>query len=99
MTDRDRTAAESGKSVTADGGTATRQTPETAAAKYPTVLDVVVAGDRALATVEKGDVSIVVEAPAGISAVELEATLDGVPESIAKTAKSFETVSVKKESR
>ncbi|VTT88010.1 hypothetical protein DM2_1344 [Halorubrum sp. DM2] len=89
MTERDRTAAENRESVATDGGTATRQTPETAATEHPTVLDVDVVGDRALATVERGDVSIVVEAPAGISAEELEETLSGVPESIAKTTERF----------
>ncbi|OYR55248.1 hypothetical protein DJ70_12460 [Halorubrum halodurans] len=48
-----------------------------------------VVGDRALASVEKGDVSILVEAPAGISADELEATLNGVPESIEQTTERF----------
>jgi hypothetical protein len=37
------------------------ETPQTAATEHPTVLDVDVVGDRALASVEKGDVSIVVE--------------------------------------
>ncbi|SMO81519.1 hypothetical protein [Halorubrum cibi] len=64
-------------------------TPETAASEQPTVLDVDVVGDRALASVERGDVSIVVEAPAGISAEELEATLNGVPESIERTTERF----------
>ena len=51
--------------------------------------DVDVVGDRALASVEKGDVSVVVEAPAGISAAELEQTLSGVPESIERTTERF----------
>jgi len=65
------------------------ETPATAATEHPAVLDVDVVGDRTLATVEKGDVSLVLEAPAGISAAELEATLAGVPESIEKTAERF----------
>ena len=36
-------------------------TPTEASPEHPTVLDVDVVGDRALASVEKGDVSIVVE--------------------------------------
>ena len=65
------------------------KTPATAAPEQPTVLDVEVVGDRALATAERGDVSIVLEAPAGISAEELEETLSGVPESIEKTTERF----------
>lgn len=65
------------------------KTPATAAPEQPTVLDVEVVGDRALATAERGDVSIVVEAPAGISAKELEETLSGVPESIEQTIERF----------
>ncbi|GAA0507861.1 hypothetical protein SAMN04488066_101366 [Halorubrum aquaticum] len=64
-------------------------TPETAATEHPAVLDIDVVGDRALASVEKGDVSILVEAPAGISAAELEQTLRGVPESIERTTERF----------
>jgi len=75
--------------VATDGGTVRRETPQTAATEHPTVLDVDVVGDRALASVEKGDVSIVVEAPAGISAEELEQTLSGVPESIERTTERF----------
>jgi len=77
MTDRDRTSPESLKSVVTDGETATRQTPEAAATEHPTTLDIDVVGDRALTSVERGDVSIVVEAPAGISAEELEKILSG----------------------
>ena len=90
MTEPDSTAAESHQGLTMNGRVATRKTPETAATEHPAVLDVDVTGDRALASVEKGDISLVVEAPAGISAVELEATLAGVPESIEKTAERFE---------
>jgi len=65
------------------------ETPTEAAPEQPTVLDVDVVGDRALATAERGDVSVVVEAPAGISAEELEQTLSGVPESIERTTERF----------
>lgn len=65
------------------------ETPATAAATHPAVLDVEVVGDRMLATVESGDVSVVVEAPAGISESELEATLSDVPERIERTAELF----------
>ena len=65
------------------------ETPQEAAPEQPTVLDVDVVGDRALATAERGDVSVVVEAPAGISAEELEETLSGVPESIERTTERF----------
>jgi len=51
--------------VATDGGTVRRETPQTAATEHPTVLDIDVVGDRALASVERGDVSLVVEAPAG----------------------------------
>ena len=63
--------------------------PTTSAATHPTVLDVEIVGDRMLATVERGDVAVVVEAPAGISEEELEATLDDVPERIERTADLF----------
>lgn len=66
------------------------QTPETAAPEQPTVIDVDVVGDRVLASVERGDVAIVVEAPAGISEEELEATLENVPERIDRTAELFD---------
>jgi hypothetical protein len=66
------------------------QTPETAAPEQPTVLDVDVVGDRVLASVDRGDVSLVVEAPAGISAGELEAVLEDVPESIEETINLFD---------
>ena len=90
MTESDSTAPEGRQGITMDGRVATRKTPETAATEHPAVLDVDVTGDRALASVEKGDISLVVEAPAGISAAELEASLAGVPESIEKTAERFE---------
>lgn len=65
------------------------KTPSTSAATHSTVLDVEIVGDRMLATVERGDVAVVVEAPAGISEEELEATLSDVPESIERTAELF----------
>jgi len=65
------------------------ETPQEAAPEQPTVLDVDVVGDRMLASVEKGDVSVVVEAPAGTSEDELEATLADVPERIERTAELF----------
>ena len=65
------------------------ETPREAAPKKPTVLDVTVVGDRTLASVERGDVSLVLEAPAGISAEELEQTLAGLPESIERTTERF----------
>ena len=79
---------EKGTALT-DGGTIRRETPDTAATDHPAVLDVDVVGDRALASVEKGDVSLLVEAPAGISAEELEETLSEVPESIERTTERF----------
>ena len=89
MTESDSTAPESRRGLTMNGRTARRKTPATAATEHPAVLDVEVTGDRALASVEKGDISLVVEAPAGISAAELEATLAGVPESIEKMTERF----------
>lgn len=68
----------------------TEETPATAATEHPAVLDIDVVGDRVLGSVEKGDVSIIVEAPAGVSAEELAATLDGVPESFERTTERFE---------
>ena len=65
------------------------KTPQEAAPEQPAVLDVDVVGDRMLASVEKGDVSVVVEAPAGTSEDELEATLADVPERIERTAELF----------
>jgi len=78
-----------GDEVATDGGAVPEETPTEAAPEKPAVLDVDVVGDRALASVEKGDVSVVVEAPAGISAAELEQTLSGVPESIERTTERF----------
>ncbi|WP_256403269.1 hypothetical protein [Halorubrum salinum] len=75
--------------VATDGGTAPREPQPGSASTQPTVLDVEISGDRVLGTAERGDVSIVVEAPAGISADELEQTLSGVPESIERTTERF----------
>ena len=67
----------------------TKKTPSTAATEQPAVLGADVVGDRVLASCEKGDVSVVVEAPAGISEEELEATLEDIPESIERTTELF----------
>lgn len=53
------------------------------------MLNVEVVGDRVLASVQEGDVSVVVEAPAGTSEDELKATLEDVPERIERTAELF----------
>jgi len=66
------------------------ETPQEAAPEKPAVLDVKVEGDRVLAGCDRGDVSVAVEAPTGISAAELEAALEGVPESIERTAERFD---------
>lgn len=60
-------------------------TPATPAAEQPVVLSADVEGDRVLAGAERGDIAVVVEAPTGISAAELEEALEGVPESIERT--------------
>jgi len=65
------------------------ETPQEAAPEQPAVLDVDVVGDRMLASVEKGDVSVVVEAPSGTSEDEFEATLDDIPKRIERTAELF----------
>jgi len=65
------------------------ETPQESAPEQPTVLDVEVEGDRMLGKAEQGDVSVVVEAPAGISEEELEATLADVPAKIERTAELF----------
>ncbi|RLM53711.1 hypothetical protein DVK02_12760 [Halobellus sp. Atlit-31R] len=56
----------------------------------PAVIDVDVVGDRVLATVERGDIAIVVEGPAGISGDEVDELLDDVPEKIEEVAELFE---------
>ncbi|WP_256948586.1 hypothetical protein [Halorubrum ezzemoulense] len=75
--------------VATDGGTTRRGTPEEAAPEQPTVLNVEIVGDRMLASAERGDISLVVEAPAGTSEDELEAVLDEVPAKIERTADLF----------
>ena len=65
------------------------ETPQEAAPEQPTVLDVEISGDRMLASAECGDISLVVEAPAGTSEEEISETLSGVPESIERTSKRF----------
>jgi len=65
------------------------ETPQEAAPEQPTVLNVEISGDRMLASAERGDISLVVEAPAGTSEEEIEATLDEVPEKIERTADLF----------
>lgn len=65
------------------------ETPQEAAPEQPTVLNVEVEGDRMLASAECGDISIVVEAPAGTSEEYLKATLDDVPEKMERTADLF----------
>ena len=72
-----------------EGSMSVDETPREAAPEQPAVLDVDVVGDRMLASVEKGDVSVVVEAPVGTSEDELKATLDDVPERIERTAELF----------
>ena len=63
--------------------------PQEAATEHPTVLDVEIEGDRMLASAERGDISLVVEAPAGTSEEEIAATLDEVPAKIERTADLF----------
>jgi len=55
----------------------------------PAVLDVDVSGDRVLATVERGEISVVVEAPVGHSAEEVEALLEDVPSKIETVTEMF----------
>lgn len=62
----------------------------TTAADAPTVLDVELEGDRVLARVDQGDVSVLVAAPAGIPGDELEAVLEEVPTRLERTVALFE---------
>ncbi|WP_256289634.1 hypothetical protein [Halobellus inordinatus] len=62
---------------------------DTTASKPPAVIDVDVVGDRVLATVDRGDVSIVVGGPAGTSGEELKELLGDVPEKIEFVAELF----------
>ena len=56
----------------------------------PIVLECDLHGDQAIVTAERGDVSVIVAAPAGISAAEIEPLLEGVPESIENVAELFD---------
>jgi len=73
-----------------DGGVARQATPPTAVTEQPVVLDVELSGDRVLARVDRGDVSVLVEAPAGISADELEGVLEEVPTRLKRTVALFD---------
>ena len=73
-----------------DGGVTRQATPTTAATEQPVVLDVELSGDRVLARVDRGDVSVLVEAPAGISADELEGVLEEVPTRLKRTVALFD---------
>ena len=66
------------------------RTPQEAAPEQPAVLDVEVEGDRVLGLAERGDVALVIEAPAGISKEEFEATLGDLPERMTRTAELFD---------
>jgi hypothetical protein len=55
----------------------------------PAVIDVDVEGDRVLATVDRGEIAVVVEGPVGISADEVEALLDDVPSKIETVTELF----------
>ncbi len=61
----------------------------TATTDLPPVLSAEVEGDRVLATAEIGEISVVVEAPVGVTASELSAVLADVPESIVRTTERF----------
>ena len=65
-------------------------TAATTATDAPTVLDVDLEGDRVLARVDQGDVSVLVEAPAGIADAELEAVLEAVPTRLERTVALFD---------
>ncbi|EMA63181.1 hypothetical protein C470_03601 [Halorubrum distributum JCM 13561] len=72
-----------------DGGAIPDETPQEAAPEQPTVLNVEISGDRMLASAERGDISLVVEAPAGTSEDELAEALEDVPGKIERTADLF----------
>jgi ABC-type transporter Mla MlaB component len=55
----------------------------------PAVLDVDVEGDRVLVAVDRGELSLVVEAPREIEAADLEALLTDVPEKVETVAELF----------
>lgn len=67
------------------------RTPKAEAAKQPIVIDCDVQGDRVLARVDRGDIALVVEAPAGVSESELDAALEDIPECIERTTERFYT--------
>mgnify|MGYP006866531588 FL=1 len=73
-----------------DGGVTRQTTPTTAATEQPVVLDVELSGDRVLARVDRGDVSVLVEAPAGIGEEELEGVLEEVPTRLERTVALFD---------
>jgi len=73
-----------------DGGVTRQATPTTAATEQPVVLDVELSGDRVLARVDRGDVSVLVEAPAGISEDELASVLEEVPTRLERTVALFD---------
>ena len=73
-----------------DGGVTRQATPTTAATEQPVVLDVELSGDRVLARVDRGDVSVLVEAPAGIGEEELEGVLEEVPTRLERTVALFD---------
>jgi len=73
-----------------DGGVTRQATPTTAATEQPVVLDVELSGDRVLARVDRGDVSVLVEAPAGISEDELANVLEEVPTRLERTVALFD---------
>ena len=68
----DKSGGSGGRTALTDGGVTRQATTTTAATEQPVVLDVELSGDRVLARVDRGDVSVLVEAPAGISADEIE---------------------------
>jgi hypothetical protein len=55
----------------------------------PAVLDVDVQGERVLATVERGEIAVIVEAPVGHSAEEVEALLEDIPSKIETVTEMF----------
>ena len=59
------------------------------AASAPVVLDAEVVGDRMLVGIDRGEVSLAIEAPADATEEEIEAALDGLPESVVRTADLF----------
>jgi hypothetical protein len=61
----------------------------TASDQPPAVLDVDVQGERVLATVERGEIAVVVEAPVGHSAEEVEVLLEDVPSKIETMTEMF----------